>query len=153
MSLILKCPTEYAVLLVGQPQGEKPMRFPLGDEITPSLVVKANTSISINEQLIEAAAKALNLSITGQQLEIEQKFHNPLNTAIGDKATLYLGTLSADVAIDTKDWVTMPELLRMLPKDRNRLSYVKAWQVLTGALSESTKAVDILDVLDPKLLQ
>ena len=49
--------------------------------------------------------------------------------------------------ISWQEWSTLPVLIRNMPKDRNRLAYLKAWQVLTGALEESTKALDVHEVV------
>jgi hypothetical protein len=40
----------------------------------------------------------------------------------------------------------MPEILRAMPADRNRVTYMKALQVFSGALEEQTKALDLEEV-------
>jgi hypothetical protein len=152
MAILLKCKTDFAVLLVGAQTGEGPMRFFVGDPKHPGIVFRVQPATGLNEQFIGELGHLVGQPIDGRYLDVEQAFQNPVVLANGEAATLFLAKWQPNTAtVDFSSWVTMPYLLRQMPKDRNRLGYLKAWQVLTGALSESTKAVDLLDILDVKL--
>lgn len=147
MSLLIKCPTEFAVLFVGADSGTPPLMFPVIDQALPGISFRVDSRLGINEQLLTALSNFSGQTVHGDGFDVDQRFTATVNLSGGDSATLYLARWRLPPGeFDLSSWQTMPEILRNMPKDRNRIGYVKAWQVLTGALSESTKAIDIRDI-------
>jgi hypothetical protein len=62
-----------------------------------------------------------------------------------DGSELYL--IQLDCIVDRPDMITVPELLRRLPANRQRLPYLKAWQILMGGLEQSSKVISVEDAL------
>lgn len=149
MSLHVYCPTETAFLLLAVRDERGLLRFP--DEShdgTPGLKIDVKARLPIDEQLVAAAAKTLDVSAV--RLDIVQDFADemPLGTTT---ATLYLAE-AVGVAPASAAWPTLPDILRKMAKDRRRLPYLRAWQVMTGGLKLNTKAVDVAE-LDPTTLK
>jgi len=142
----LKANTPYALLMVGCHFTEGPIRFPNDDSELPGILVKLDEGLSVNELLIAGAQKILGDTIDGKSLDIHQEFSSPLELKDGEAATLYLATIEAKYDMGSKEWKTMPELIREMPKDRGRLAYLRAWQVLGGGLNEDVKAFDVEDL-------
>ncbi len=142
----LKAKTPYALLLVGCHFHDGPMRFPSEDPEFPGLLIAIDDGLTVNEHLIIGAQKVLGPELTGKQIEIHQEFDAPVGLKSGHCATLYLATVSAEHKLGSKDWSTMPDLIRGMPKNRGRLAYLRAWQVLGGALEDNVKAFEIDEI-------
>lgn len=132
----LYCPTDTAILLLATKDEGGVMRF-------PPIEIAARPLVSIDEQIVQAASAALGLDLT-LKIRIEQQYADEMTRADGTVTTVYLATVSDGVAPPAKkEWPTLPDLLRSLPKDRSRLPFMRAWQILTGGLTLNTKAVDM----------
>jgi hypothetical protein len=140
------CKTPKAIVLVGCESEEGPMRFPTEGGELPGLHIDVDSSQPINEQLIKRVVAYLALPRLSGHVEINQDFSDVLDNQ-GVPTTLFLATIHARHASGKLEWPTMPTLLRGMPSDRRRLPYLKAWQVLTGALSANTKAIDLEEAL------
>ena len=121
------------------------LRFPTSGQPLPGLHFQPDMKLPISEQLVSLGREKSGGEDTA--LEVEQKLVELLSHDGGEYA-VYLGTSSAQAPAD---WFTMPEMIRVLPKNRVRLSYMKAWQVLSGGFEANTKVlenVDLQDMLD-----
>lgn len=149
MALHVHCSTDQAVLLAAVACPDGLLRFP-NDEIPwPGLGVNVKPLVGINEQLLDRAKEVFGPALASQ-LSIWQDYSDMIRVKDEDLATLYVAILrpSPDQleSLPWQTWRTLPDLIRSLPKDRTRLAYLKAWQVLTGALEETTKALDVDEV-------
>ncbi len=150
----LYCPTEHAILLVGVPDAIGVLRFPVTPDYgpAPGLHFAPRPLVSIDQQLVAEASRALGTDVA-LKLDLVQEFADELTLANGAKATIYLGTLVKDAGIAAAaDWRSLPDLMRSMAKDRGRLPYLRAWQIMTGGLQLNTKALD-LDVVKNHLLK
>lgn len=149
MALHVQCSTDEAVLLVAVNCPDGLLRFPNDASPWPGLSLKVQPLLGINEQLIRRSQAELGPDLTAK-LNIWQDYSDMIREGNEDRATLYVAIVRPDSQElenkPWKDWRTLPDLIRSLPKDRTRLAYLKAWQVLTGALEESTKALDVDEV-------
>ncbi len=146
MSLIVKCPTDYAVLLCAVPDERGVLRFPSNDSTElPGLNFAVEAGLPINDQLIQVAEKTLNARLHGK-LDVSQDFADPVVRVDGQPATLYVATVAEGAKRSDSSWPSLPEILRALPKNKGRVPYLRAWQILTGGLKLDTKAVDMADV-------
>jgi hypothetical protein len=141
----LYCPTETAILLVGIPDANGVLKFPVAGD-PPGLHVAARPLISIDQQLVAAASEALGKDIA-LHLSLEQEFADDVALPDGKTATLYVGTVAKTAGIQAPgSYQSMPDILRAMAKTRGRLPYLRAWQVLTGGLTMTTKALDLDEV-------
>lgn len=148
MALHVQCETPRAVFVLAVTCSDGILRFPEDGSPWPGLGIKVNTLLGINAQLKARAVQALG--DWGHRCDIWQEYSALLNRDGIEPTTLYVGRISPNEeelkTLPWQTWQTLPALIRTLPKDRNRLSYLKAWQVLSGALEENTKALDVDEV-------
>lgn len=144
----LYCQTDRAILLVGVPDDNGVLKFPesAGSEAAPGLHLEPRPLLSIDQQLMAEATRVFGKDVA-LHLSLVQEFEDPLTLPDGKTATLYLGTLTpaAEIAV-LPAWRSLPDLMRGMSKDRGRLPYLRAWQVLTGGLTLNTKALDLDEV-------
>lgn len=148
MSLHIQCETADATLLLAVDCEDRLLRFPVDKSPWPGLNLKVDTLLGINSQLKDRAALELG-PWAGAKCEIWQEYSAVLRRD-SLLTTLYVAIVrpSKEELASTpwSTWETLPALIRTLPKDRNRLAYLKAWQILSGALEETTKALDVNEV-------
>ena len=143
--MLIHCATPRAHLLLAVPDAAAVLRFPGGHAPTPGIEVAVQALTPIGPQLVDAAVAALGAGIPALGVLVEQEFADALATASG-AATLYVATLRLGSAfVAPNHWPTMPEILRRL-KGRERIPFMRAWQVLAGGLHLNTKAVDAAEV-------
>lgn len=142
MTLHLKAPTEVVIFLVGIRDERGVLRFPSKNSFNPGIVFKANENHPINEQLITETANATGLEGLNVKLEIEQNFSAEVLLPNNDKATLYVGAIYKPEGGIDETWRPLPHILRDMPKNKNRASYLRAWQVLMGGLTQDTKVLE-----------
>lgn len=143
MALHVYCPTARAVFLLGIPIG-KLLYFPNHHRLLPGLHLEVDRGQPINVQLIAAVEKELGERVNGSEIHIFQEFCETFEIEGGaEPFTLYTGYSLTSRKIPLLNWKPLPYLLRNMEKNRLRLAYLKAWQVQTGALSLTTKAVEM----------
>jgi hypothetical protein len=146
--MLARCPTDVAVLLAAVPDANGVLRLPTsGDATAPGLHVRVQPLAPIAAQLVEAAAAAIDLGpAAGMALSLVDGFADPVTLANGEAATLYVGRVSPGAATAPASWPSVPDLLRAMAKNRSRVPYLRAWQVLAGGLDDSVKALDAAEV-------
>ena len=145
MAIHVKAPTDVVIFLVGIKDERGVLRFPSKNSFNPGIVFKADPKRPINEQLIEQTESVTGLPGLNIKLDIEQNFHTEVLLPNNDKATLYVGAIHRPEGGIDDSWRPLPHILRDMPKNKNRASYLKAWQVLMGGLSQDTKVVEADD--------
>lgn len=150
MTLLPPCPTEKAILLCATPDAGGVLRFPSirfdgGSRRLPGIVFAPERLVPINPQLLAAAQRVFGRDVS-LDLQVEQAYGDQMVTAAGEEATLYVATfrLGTNIVAE-KTWQSMPDILRS-EKGRGRIPFLRAWQVLSGGLHLTTKAVDAEDV-------
>ncbi|NRA45319.1 MAG: hypothetical protein HRU09_10235 [Oligoflexales bacterium] len=143
MALHLRCQTPKAVFLFGIPVG-KLLHFPNHHRYMPGIHFDVDPSKPINLQLIAAVEKELGEAVNGKDIHIYQEFCEPLKAdEQAEEFSLYTGFSEKPRQVPLLHWKPLPYLLRNMEKNRMRLAYLKAWQVQTGALGLTTKAVEM----------
>ncbi len=146
MSLLLNCQTDFAVLLCAVPDERGVLHFPSNDStLLPGLNFTVAGLTPINEQLIKEAEGFFGKRL-GNSLQITQEFADPVPRPDGVMATLYLATVAQGSVTFDPSWRSLPEILRGLPKNKGRVPFLRAWQILSGGLQLDTKAVDMAEV-------
>ena len=102
----------------------------------PGILARQRRRVIIIEQIEQLLAKHLSLQ-TGQ-FSIRNDFW--LETSLEDSVTALLVDLSV-TPHQPADFITFPQALQQMAKDRSRLIFLKAWQVLSGCAEEKITAI------------
>lgn len=151
MSLHVQCNTDQAIFLLAVQCPDGLLRFPNDETQWPGLHLSVQPLLGINEQLVTRAQQELSPELAAK-ISIWQNYSDLIRGSNEEQITFYVGILRPEAETlnalpkPWQEWRTLPDLIRSLPKDRTRLTYLKAWQVLTGALEETTKALDVDEV-------
>lgn len=140
--ILTNCKTDIAIILLGIPNEKGILVFPTSAHETPGIMFKNDPSMPINEQIILEVNNLCKSNKLGTKFDICQKYTATVKLSSGKAATLYTGILQETIANKDKGWKTLPELLKVMPKNRNRLPYLKAWQALTGAFDQRTGVIE-----------
>ena len=141
--------TEQVIFLLGIPSSKGTLVFPsnfkMNGQEYPGLLFSCNRQLPINPQLIDYAESFLNIKGLGLKIYIWQTYSDTFSFDHGSTATVYMAKLDAPTqsAPLGDEMKTMPQWLRLFPRDRSRLLYVRALQVFSGGLTQETKVVEI----------
>lgn len=116
-----------------------------GDPLVPGLLVSG-----ADQALRKAAEKLLRPDLAAF-MTIEHILQNAIQLASGEYAELVVAEIAQQHFTAPLDWATVPHLIRGMPTTRNRLAYLKAWQIFTGAHQETLEAVEINEDLRQRL--
>ena len=144
MATLIHCPTDTAVLLVAIRREDGLLVIPTDSGEIPGIVRTINSSLPINPQLLEIAEERTGLPKI--EIFIWQEFECQIQLPNGEPATIYAAKTIKTPDEIPADAKTLPEILRAMPANRNRVAYMKAMQVISGALEEQTKALDLEEV-------
>jgi hypothetical protein len=144
MVTLIHCPTNVAVLLVAVKRNDGLILVPSDPGDIPGIIIAVDTCLPINPQLLAAAEKRTGLGMS--DLSIWQEFQTEVTLPSGDLATVYAAQTLRSPTVIPPDARTLPELMRSMPANRNRVAYMKVLQVFSGALDEQTKALDLDEV-------
>ena len=144
MATLIHCPTDIAVLLVAVKREDGLLVLPTDAGDVPGIICHVNPSLPINPQLLEAAA--LRTCLPKIEIVIWQEFQCEIQMPNGEPATVYAARTIKTPDLIPGDAKPLPDLMRAMPPNRNRVAYMKAMQVLSGALEEQTKALDLDEV-------
>jgi hypothetical protein len=137
------CKTESALLLMGVYDAQGVLRFPSNQSAYPGLLVKVVPGLPFMDALLPQILKLLP-DLKPTELDMIHGFQESLTLEDGGEATMYVGTIKRRIGETT--WLTFPEILRSLPKDRRRLTYLKAIQALSSGITLDTKVLEGEDV-------
>ena len=70
-----------------------------------------------------------------------------------DGSTLVLARIHKEEFLAPDLWPTLPALLHGMPKNKTRVPYLKAFQVLAGGLSQETQAVEMDEAFRQAILK
>lgn len=144
MTTLIHCPTDQVILLLGLKRDDGLILLPSDSTETPGIMASVDSRLPINPQLLELAHKRSGLPSI--EISIWQEFQESVTLLDGTKATLYAAKALAYPQAMPADVTTLPDMLRKMPPNRNRVAYMKALQVFAGGLEETTKALDLEEV-------
>ena len=140
------CKCDHAILLAAVPDSRGVLRFPSNTQsLQPGLHVAVRALIPIYDQLTQAVSALIGQDVA-RQLHIWDDFADELTLLGGNAAIMYVASLNGVTPEMAETWPVMPAILRALPKNRGRLPYLRAWQVLQGGLQLNTKAIEAADL-------
>jgi hypothetical protein len=144
--LQLRCPTDDAVLVLGVADTRGILLFPTTSAEVPGIVFRPVSLQPMNLQIIAKANSILATNLTGREIDICQDYSDRVVLEGNVEACLYLAIVRNLPNLISSDWLNFPDQLRKMPKGRNRLAYLRAWQVMTGSLALKTKAIETDDL-------
>jgi hypothetical protein len=144
--VLVYCPTEVALILVPVKDARGIFRFPCDAAAVPGLVLSVRPLTPILEQVFARVGAVLGIERPGLVYSVCEEDLGTVKDAGGRDATLYLLRAVEPCSITHEEWPTFPQILRSLSRDRTRLPWMKAWQVLTGGLEAQTKAIEVDDL-------
>ena len=140
----------HLTLLVGCYDERNLLRFPSEHPGRPGLLLKFTPDEEL-ETLIAERVTALTAA-SSEQIELVQIIEEELNDATSlPSSYLALLRVAADAYTAPADWLTLPVILRSLPRGRPRLIYNKAFQLLAGADQGDIAALEIDDEVKRRL--
>lgn len=144
---LLKCRTESAVFLVAVPDEASVLRFPsdFSHAVLHGLHTQIKPLLPVGPQLMDVAIQGIGSNF-GAYLQVFEDFSDQIPLTADVQTTLFVGRITHPEFRAPKTWLSLPDILRSMGKDRRRVAYMRALQVLTGALSLETKAVDVEEV-------
>lgn len=116
-----------------------------GDPFVPGML------IADADQALRKVAEKLLRPDLAPFISIEHIIQDGIQLPSGEHADLVVADIPRQHLTAPMDWATVPSLIRGMPKTRNRLAYLKAWQILTGAHQETLEAVEIDEDLRRRL--
>ena len=146
MSGLIYSKTEYAIVLAGYRDEKKVFQFYSESSTFPGVKFPVAKNLPIFAQLMGKSAKLFGLTSPAKQIHFDTRF-SPQISLENDNATLFIATLTETPSnLETQHWHTMPALLRNMPSNRLRLSYLKAWQILQGMFEANIKVIEEKDL-------
>jgi hypothetical protein len=143
---VINCKTDHALLLLAIPDARGVLHFPsTADAPLPGLHLEVKPLLPIQAQLTAAATAAVGRDVA-LDLHLWDELADEMTLPNGTKTTMYVASLKGEAA-DADRWPVMPAILRAMDKNRGRLPYLRAWQVLQGGLKLNTKAVEASELL------
>ena len=143
------CQTPKAVIFVVATGFDGVVRCLILDPAEPGIVIEPKPLLPVVDQIMSHLAAVFESSsgdaFRTLEFAVRSDYSDIINLADGTAATLYIASSPkrlAGINFAKGTFVSIPELLRGMPKNRQRLVYLRAWQVLLGALQDSTKAID-----------
>lgn len=121
-----------------------------GDKITPGLHIQDGSDRE-EQELAKAVAEKMHRQDLVAFIKVDHVIHDALQLASGKHCDLVVGEVDSQKFTAPLEWATVPSLIREMPANRNRLAYLKAWQILTGAHQESLEAVEITEDMRRRL--
>jgi hypothetical protein len=138
----LICDTPQAILILALADGGL-YRFPFALGKLPGVHLKVQPGQVLAPQLLAALDQYCQNGPRDYAIEIFPDF--AVTLALAPQCTLFLGrstnALLSDFLSQRADCRTMPELLRQMPADKNRVAYLLAWQTLLGVGKEELHAL------------
>ena len=101
--------------------------------------------IPIVEKIVEIAQREISPEIKAIDLHYWHQFAENLSMSDGIQRTLFVAQLKNSY-LAPESWITFPEYLRSLPADRNRLVWLKAWQVFAAGFRDDCRVFETDDI-------
>lgn len=107
----------------------------------------AKVGRSLGNQILEAVESAVKAKLGAEKLNIIAPIEPPLTWADGQaKSLLLLCSIQRESPMQG-EWLTMPDILRRIPKGRNRLIFMKVIQRLSNDPDSGVEAVELTEEL------
>ena len=136
--------TDSGIVLIGFYSEKNIFYFPSEDYKQPGVSIDWDHKLPIADQIISLMKNKLHISSTIETNNFYywDQFDTMISNQSGNPISLNLAKYKIDEKKLGLSWKTFPSLLKNMPKNRNRLAYLQAWQVFSGAWLENIRAVE-----------
>lgn len=141
------------ILLVACRDAHGFYRFPVEvDSPFPGIPIVMVEGYSEAMQVEQAVRQIFGDAVGTRKILLRIKFEDCLQISNREPQTLFLAELTTSQDLETvAQWPTLPEILRQMPKDKNRVPYMKVMQVLAGDLEQGVSALELDDKLKEEI--
>jgi|GEM_PF-1141690 len=147
--MLAYCQTPKTVVMATVTGSDGIVRMLADDINQPGLIFEPKPLQPIVEQITTQLQSRSDVREDSLRFHIRANYTDELTLSDGVTATLYIATATASQKSlsgieggDGSSWRSIPDVLRSMPQNRSRLVYLRAWQVLLGALEDGVKAID-----------
>jgi len=153
--MLIHCKTDHAVILVPLDSGDGLWMFPSDPGPWAGLRMTVKPLMPIVPQIAEVIRTRLGFAMEPAGYQVCPEFEDIIMLDSNTPATLYAvqaGDLKLAESIPADPdrpirLATLPDWLGRLPQERQRLSWLRAWQIYQGVLVQNVKAVEATEVL------
>lgn len=126
-------------------------RFPVDPDLNKGLFIKSRGGDVADVK--RAIAERIGHPELFAQIRVEHVFEGAVTAGSLTDLSLCVAALPSAVFQAPPSWPTLPDILRSLPPDRERLVFMKAVQLLAGAHEETLTAIELTDEVRKALLR
>ncbi len=153
--MLIHCKTDHAIILVPLDSGDGLWMFPSDPGPWAGLRMTVKPLMPIVPQIDAMIQTRLAFDIKQSGYHVCPEFEDIVMLDANTPATLYAvqaSTLKSTESIPVNPdrplrLATLPDWLGRLPHERQRLSWLRAWQIYQGVLVQNVKAVEATEVL------
>jgi hypothetical protein len=135
--MIVKPQGTQGLILVGTHTAAPHMLFFQHTQEQPCLELNLDIGVLAAPQISEFLSKRFEVSSVNIEINM-----NVAESA--QQGTIYVAMISG-IEVD-KRWLSFPAILRAMPKDRNRIDFLRVWQHLCGSQMSQTQVKEIEDI-------
>ena len=135
--------TRYAVILLARPDSRGVQRFSGGSVALPGLFVEPDPHVPLSKQVPRFLAVELTEPALATTARLEHILSPTLKIQDHGEATLLLCSAPTPWPDSIKP-ISLPELLRAMPHNKNRVPYMKAFQHLMGVASGELDVAELV---------
>ena len=128
-------------------------RFPGSYLGLAGVLITKNASVSFQNQLDYALTCAIGEHKLGSKITIEHAIWPLLEISCDQKILLLLGRISEGDFIAPISWPTLPDILKRMEKNRLRIPYLKALQLLCSSPDQEVDAYELDGSKSSELLE
>ena len=153
--MLIHCKTDHAVILIPLDAGDGLWMFPSDPGPWAGLRLNVQPLMPIVPQIADLVRVRLGFAMEPAGYQVSPDFEDIVMLDSETPATLYVVQATSlksteEISVDSKKpfrLATPPEWLGRLPQERQRLSWLRAWQIYQGILTQNIKAVEATEVL------
>ncbi len=154
--MLVNCKTDRALILVPLDGGNGLWMFPSDPGPWAGLHLQVQPLMPILPQIADMIRSRLGFALEPAGYQVCPDFEDIVMLESKIPATLYVvqsenlkptGIIPADPSRPLR-LATLPEWLGRLPQERQRLSWLRAWQIYQGILVQNIKAVEAVEALE-----
>ena len=147
MSVRHYCTTKNAIILLAKADSKGVYFFRKGESKDfPGILFSPKPLLGIYIQIVQEIEKILLCDDLGQHLNICPQFDGKIHGQQDEEISLYLVTLDKEMDLD-EHWMVLPDLIRLMPKSKNRIKYLQVMQWLAGTEDVGVKIADFADMV------
>lgn len=131
------CSTDRALALFGIACNDGILYFPVDPKAElPGILIDVQREKSITPQLEACIRKELGEELSQDEIKTWPEHGETMHDSRGNLLTVFVSLItpnSEELPEPKEHWHKMPDIIRSLPRDRKRVTYMRAWQILVGA--------------------